>query len=585
MKSDISLRAFAGNNFNGKLLKLSAPVIDRLLGLHRLAGLYRKHNASGLDKEAFCKRMLDVLNVNIANTEQFEQLPQQGPTLVVANHPLGGLEGILMAYYLTQQRKDVKILANVGLSMFHEIRDHFIFINPLVANARGNVSAIRDCERHLKNGGLLLVFPAGSVSHYRPEYKRITDEGWDRLICRLANKSNAQLIPLYIHAFNSKLFYNMGRVYYRLRLLMLARELAKANNKSVSLHFGNPVHNHLLSQADDDQQAAQLVRLLCYLNHPDYQYQWPEFAAHQNMKPLAAAQPNQILADELANLPAKQQLATIKHYSVFYAMQSQAPNCVTEITRLRELVFRSLDEGSGEPVDGDQFDATYTHLIAFDNQTQQIIGAYRMGRTDILQQDKGQDGIYLNQMFQFGKNFANQQHPCLEMGRSFIVPEHQKSFYALNLLWRGIGQFLLRHPQYQTLYGTVSLSKVYDARSVNVIEQVLVEPADVSANKQSDIPTNPELTDYLANHSLSFAQLNNLVRSIEPDNKELPILLKQYHKLGAKFHCLGIDGSFADTPGLLLSVDIPSLCSRQLKAFMGKDFQQYLDAERDYQTK
>ena len=193
-----------------------------------------------------------------------------------------------------------------------------------------------------------------------------------------------------------------------------------------------------------------------------------------------------------------------------------------------------------------------------------------MGQTDRLLEQGGIDQLYLSRMFKFGEGFVNQTQPCLEMGRSFLIPEYQKSFQGLFLLWRGIGAFVCRFPQYRTLYGTVSLSKLYDPRSVALIKQALITKTDkVSPFAEFDFELHPELKE-LANEVPMAKNLSALLGSIEQDGKDIPILAKHYQKLGARFHCLGIDKNFNDTPGLLLSVDLPQAPTKTAKTLSGR---------------
>jgi putative hemolysin len=274
-------------------------------------------------------------------------------------------------------------------------------------------------------------------------------------------------------------------------------------------------------------------------------------------------------------LPSEQHLLDHKELSVYFGYQNQIPITVNEIARLREMVFREHNEGSGEPLDTDHFDATYTHLFVLKQNTGQIIGAYRMGQTDKLLTDGNLDNLYLHRMFDFSPDFVNRQQPCLELGRSFLIPEYQRSFQGLFLLWRGIGAFVCQYPQYRTLYGTVSISKLYDVRSAAIIQQAMVTSTNKVAPRTSfEHKLHPEAQDFAQQHGLR-QHVTALLKGIEPDGKDVPILLKHYSKLGAVFHCLGIDKSFNDTPGLLLSVDLPNAPEKLLKLYMGERWQEY----------
>jgi putative hemolysin len=577
--SNLSVAAISTVSPLSHILKIAAPLLDSLLGINKLRDIYLSNNLSGLDKQEFSEKLLNVLGINVLGAQGvINKIPKHGPCIVVCNHPYGMIEGVIIANLLTHYRSDTKVMANVGLKIFKEIKDYFIFANPLKPKAAINTSAIKQCFSHVKNDGLLVVFPAGRVSFFQSEKQRVTDGQWNRLAAQLALKTQAPLLPVFISGQNSSTFYNLGRVYYRFRLLMLIRELLKIQKSSISLSAGNLLTPKLLNKFEKTDDINALARLQCYLNDERFVTPWQEDNQSTQLKAIMQEVDKTKMKNELANLPSEQHLVDFKGYSVYYGYQEQIPNCVTEITRLREITFRTLNEGSGEPCDTDKFDATYMHLFIFDHKNEEIIGAYRIGQTDLLQKNSDVSALYLSQMFNFEPSFINQQQPCLEMGRSFIVQKHQGSYHGLLLLFKGIGAFMAQNPRYRTLYGTVSLSKLYDPRSVAIIDHAMVNNKQgVSANTPFNNKLHPEFEDFINDHTLNIGHVSALVMGIEEDKKDIPILLKQYHKLGAQFHCMGIDSNFNHTPGLLLSVHLPSAPEKLLRLYLGDKKDDYIN--------
>ena len=577
--SDLRLSSIAPNTLSGAIFKALGPLLDSLLGITKLRNIYFSCQLSGLDKQDFTMQLLAALGVQVSGGESIiAKIPLTGRCIVVCNHPYGMIEGVIIAHLLTSLRSDTKIMANVGLQMFKEIEDYFIFANPLKPNAAINTSAIKQCFSHVKKEGLLVVFPAGRVSFYQADKQRITDGDWNRLAVQIATKTETPILPVFISGTNSKLFHRMGRIYYHFRLLMLAREMLKLQQHHIALKTNKLIQPKQLKEFGGIEKMNDFVRLQCYLNDENYISPWLEDDELTSSKDIIPAADSSVIKAELSRLPNEQHLLDFKSFSVYYGYQQQIPTCVQEITRLREITFRKLNEGSGESCDTDKFDATYMHLFIFDHKEEEIIGAYRIGQTDLLQKNGGVSQLYLSQMFHFQAKFINQQQPCLEMGRSFIVEAHQNSFHGLLLLWKGIGAFVGQNPRYRTLYGTVSLSKLYDPRSVALMNEVMVTTGSgVKAKARFDGQLHPEVKDFINAEPLELSQLSALVMGIEQDNKDIPVLLKQYHKLGAKFHCTGIDLNFNHTPGLLLSVDLPSAPDKLLTLYLGNDKNKYLN--------
>jgi putative hemolysin len=579
MPAAISLLNVVPDNKKNFFTKLLFKLLDRVLAIHKLDALYRENNLHGLDKTTFAKNLLAGLNIRLLGLQELQaKIPKTGPLVIASNHPFGGIEGVFLAWAIEQVRPDIKVMANQGLKIFPELGDYFIFTNPLSQNDPKNAPSIRTCLKHVKTGGALLIFPAGRVSYFHKDTKRIADHSWNRLIASIANRTNAHYLPLFVSGQNSPVFYRLGRIYFRLRMLMLPRELVNKRNAKITVTAGEAIAiKHYAKKLDLDTQT-ELFRAQSYLLDPDWQKPWPADPVTQ-LNPLAVEVSGEKILQEMHQLPKEQYLLNHKGLSVYFGYQHQMPNTVNEIARLREMVFREHNEGSGEPLDTDHFDATYTHLFVMKQDTGQIIGAYRMGQTDKLLADGNLKNLYLHRMFDFGPDFVNRQHPCLELGRSFLIPEYQRSFQGLFLLWRGIGAFVCQYPQYRTLYGTVSISKLYDVRSAAVIQQAMVTPTDkVAPRAPFEYEFPPEVQDFAVQHGLKD-HVSALLKGIEPDGKDVPILLKHYNKLGAVFHCLGIDKSFNDTPGLLLSVDLPNAPEKLLKLYMGDGWEEYKNGE------
>ncbi|GAB5379426.1 MAG: GNAT family N-acetyltransferase [Aliiglaciecola sp.] len=559
-------------------LRYAIKLLDSVLGVKKMDRMYKQHKMSGLDKEAFAKKLLDVMNIRINGGKTLQQgIPTSGPIVIASNHPFGGIEGVILCLLIGQVRPDLKVLANQGLKLFPELSDYFIFTNPLSERDPKNTPSIRASIKHVKQGGALLIFPAGRVSYYQKDKGRVSEHTWNRVIGKLVSITDARYLPIFVSGQNSPLFYRLGRIYYRLRMFMLARELLNKTDSQITVSCGYPVKaSHF--KDENTAQIAALCRVQSYCQDPSWDREWPADPV-TDLKPLAAETPWAEIDAELNELPQGQRLLDHKAFSVFYGYQHQLPKTVYEIARLREKVFREHNEGSGEPIDTDHFDASYTQLFVVNNEQQKIIGAYRMGRTDELLKDGDTSKLYLSRMFDFKPTFVNQQSACLEMGRSFLIPEYQKSFQGLFLLWRGIGAFVCKFPQYKTLYGTVSLSKLYSNRGVAMIKQALVTPTeDVKPFNEYDFELPVELLDYSRQHDLAD-NLSALLACVEHDGKDIPILAKHYQKLGAKFHCLGIDKHFNDTPGLLLSVDLPNAPEKLLKLYLGDSWQDYKTAQ------
>lgn len=550
------------------------PVVDRALGISRIDALYRAGNVQSLPPLEFATRALEVLGIrtHVAPLALSSRVPATGPVLLVCNHPYGAAEALALAAALRGVRDDLRILANGALRVFPELRPVLIATNPLSVQPE-NLTSIRRCEAHLQGGGALLMFPAGRVSHYRPEHGRITDGEWNRLVGHLVSRTKATLVPVHVRGGNGRVFHLLGRAWAPARMLLLARQLLGLRGRTVRVEVGRPIDAAAWRTLDADA-VTRLARLATYV---DAGSSVGVGARYSGVRvPIAVPEDPRQLAAEIAALPSGRSLLRLRHFGVYHAQGPEVPVLMRQIARERERVFRALDEGSGRHRDGDRFDDSYVQLFVWDHARNALVGAYRLGRTDELLREHGPDGIYLSQMFEFAPDF-HAGDAALELGRSFVVPEYQKTFHALYLLWQGIGRYLVANPRYGRLYGTVSLSRQFDSRAVAMVCDALIgASAGVRARQglRTRLPREWQVVK-CGRDVRDIEFLSALMRTMDAGAKDLPVLLKHYFNLGARFHCVGTDPNFLDTPGLLLSVDVRSLPQKRLETFLGEGASAY----------
>ncbi len=308
-------------------------------------------------------------------------------------------------------------------------------------------------------------------------------------------------------------------------------------------------------------------------------------AARYRAAPASAASPAAIipaisralLKAEIEALPPEQRLVDAGRFTVHYARADQVPWCLQEIGRLRELTFRAVGEGTGKAADIDLFDTYYLHLFLWDNCTEKIVGAYRMGLADEIVARYGASGLYTQSLFKYGSALLKTLNPAIELGRSFVCAEYQRSFSPLALLWRGIGQFILRSPRYAVMFGPVSISNSYAPLS----RQLMVEYLTTN-NVETELarlvrPRRPIRSCRAHTKEAGLADLTSIedlsrvVARIEPDSKGVPILLKQYLKLGGRLLGFSADDQFSHALDGLIMVDLRLSDRRVLARYIGNE--------------
>jgi putative hemolysin len=561
------------------------PVLERVLGITELARIYRERpeGVAGVD---FMSWTLDLFGADVrVAPSDLDRIPKGGPVVVVANHPFGAIEGVALARAVKRVRADVKVLANLILGRIPEFRDVFLLVDPFGGDdaKRTNPAVLRRALAWLKGGGALVVFPAGEVASLDLRSGRVTDPTWSPTVAGLIRASGAAAVPVFIPGRNGALFQTAGLIHPALRTALLPRQLAFRRKGPIELRIGRPIPAARLAELGDDAKAIAYLRDRTeILAERVPATAWPGREAVQPRRTPARVEtvvdpaPTSALAADVAGLPADALLVEADEMQVFVARAGAIPNVLREIGRLREVTFRDVGEGTGRSIDLDAFDASYLHLFIWDREAGAIVGAYRLGPTDEIMARSGVSGLYTSTLFRYDRRLFDAMGPALEMGRSWIRTEYQKSYAGLVLLWRGIGEFVARHPCYATLFGPVSISAEYRSISQKLIVAFLEKNRKLADWARFVKPTNPFRDRHRRGARPGPASLADLeavssfISEIEGDQKGVPILLKQYLKLDGWLLGYNVDPDFSNVLDVLILVDLRRTAPRVLDRYMGK---------------
>ncbi len=506
---------------------------------------------------------------------------------MVSNHPFGGIDGMVLAWVLSAIRKDIKILVNYFLERITQLSPLFFPVDPFEGPQQraGNLTAVRQAIRWIKSGGMLVVLPAGEVSHFSWRQRRVEDPDWGSAVGRIVHLTKAPVLPVYFSGRNSALFQMAGLAHPRLRTVMLPRETLKKRGSDVRLKIGPIIPYRNLAWLKDAVKLTEYLRFRTYLlgmsngRHQTHTSTKAQSGQRRTHQPIARAVNPGSLARDVESLPPDQKLLSMSRFSVYYAASSQIPMVLREIGRLREQTFRPLGEGTGHAVDLDRFDNIYIHLFVWAEDEQELVGAYRLGPTLAILSKHGKKGLYTQTLFRYRSHLLNTIGPALELGRTFIRSEYQRDYAPLLMLWKGIGQYITLNPAYKTLFGAVSISSAYETYSRQLMAAFLrinnyapelsrmVRPRRPFRQKKalSLVKGNAGL------HRNDPEELSSWISGIEPDGKGIPILLKQYLKLGGKVLAFNVDPDFGDTLDGLMVVDLTRTPHKVLRRYMGTE--------------
>jgi putative hemolysin len=300
------------------------------------------------------------------------------------------------------------------------------------------------------------------------------------------------------------------------------------------------------------------------------------FAGLRSTSPVIDEVPGGVLKAEIDGLPPNQRLVDNGCFQVYGARAKQIPCVLQEIGRLRELTFRAVGEGSGKSADTDVFDAYYLHMFVWDPQANAVVGAYRLGLVQEILSQYGKRGLYTHSLFKYGPRILDMLKPAIELGRSFVRAEYQRSFAPMLLLWRGIARFIEASPQYAVLFGPVSISNSYSWASRELMVEYLSAHLVETRMVRHVQPRRPfryqrgSPSDVGTPFPQSIEELSRMIAQIEPDHKGIPILLRQYLRLGGRIVAFNVDGKFSNVLDSLLVVDLRQIDTAVLERYMGK---------------
>ncbi len=558
---------------------IGETVAEWATGLSKLDKFYAQRPA-GCDTQAFLRFTLEILGIDYQVMRgSLESVPKTGPTVVVANHPLGCVEGVILAEMLLTIRSDIQILANQYLKTVPELDELFIGVDVFEGqNAhKANLRALRTANKHLANGGLLLMFPAGEVSQLVDrKQKKLEDKEWSRSVSSLIHRNKAVAVPIFINGHNSQRFYMAGKIHPLLRTLMLGRELLNKKQKTISIAIGDTIKYKEVNTLCD-QKLVNYLRLNTYLLNRAANQPESEIAVQDiNVVPVAPALPLEDIQQDLNELPADHHMLSSGEFEVYCTTADHIPSVMHEIGRLRELNFRQVGEGTGLELDIDEFDKQYLHLFVWDKEKQQLVGAYRLGVVDQITRNQNLNGLYSRTLFNYDERFLKRMNGgmAIEMGRSVIAEDYQRSMSALLLLWKGIATYVQRNPQYTHLFGPVSISNEYSHEARQLLAETMtlhhydIESAKcVTASNPLETKTSSWNTSLLT--ALGDLQLLSRVIARLDDGKGVPVLLRQYLGLNGKLVCFNVDPAFNNALDGLIVVDLRKVPKKTLGRYMG----------------
>lgn len=526
-------------------------------------------DAEGLEGMEFIDRILEHFNFSYSVVaREVENIPAEGRVVIVANHPLGLLDGVALLKLVSKVRPDVRIVANDILMQFKALHPVLLpIVNLGGGHNKANVQAIHDA---LGNDEAVIIFPSGEVSRAGP--RGIRDGRWQAGFLRFAEQAKAPLLPVHLDGRNSALFYSLSTIFKPLSTLMLVGEAMRQRDATLPVRIGGIIPWREIAALDMPREQ-KIRRITGQL----YGLPKNRVVPFRTEKPIAHPESRLDVRRELRSGRHLGRTNDGKDIFVFDGRYNSA--VMRELGRLREMAFRQVGEGTGKRRDLDAFDTWYEHVVLWDESDLEIVGAYRIGEAGPIVAARGPAGLYTHGLFTLEEGFSPYLAQAIELGRSFVQPRYQ-GLRALDYLWYGIGAYLATRPGVRYLFGPVSISADFpeEARKLLVhfyrlyfgVEERLVTPripCVIPGADQAAFAAVVSGEDYARDFRALRTRLGELGVSV-------PILYKQYTDLcepgGARFLGFGVDPAFAGCVDGFVLVDLEKLKASKRERYLGE---------------
>ncbi|QPK64150.1 lysophospholipid acyltransferase family protein [Methylomonas sp. LL1] len=545
----------------GKDNKLAVKALKKLLHEDDFNDVIGKNQH--LRGFAFLDKLLSYFNFNYQiSNDSYGNIPSEGRLLIVANHPIGTLDGLALVKLIRSVRPDVRIVANRVLSHMQPLQSIFLPVDVLSdkKSLKDSYKAMLDA---LEKEEAVIMFPAGEVSRITP--KGIRDGKWQTGFIKLAKKAHCPILPIHIKAKNSAFFYSMSTIYKPLGTMLLVKEMFNKKNQEIKFKVGAPIpHSVIADSVQTNKQLSQRFRK--HVLNLGKKNKAPLFETFETV-----LHPLDVKAVKKALFQSRLLGETRDGKKIFlYQFQDDCP-VMREIARLRELTFRTVEEGTGQALDLDKFDVYYSHIVLWDDLALEIVGAYRIGEGPKIMASHGVEGFYSSTLFDLHGEFADYLPYSIELGRSFVQPRYWGQ-HSLEYLWYGIGAYLREQPDIKYLFGPVSISNAYPQLAKELIIGFYKQQfgSDLPrANAKTPFVISEQCRQFAAHefngdYSTSFKILNSELKKL---GVKVPTLYKQYVELcvdkGCHFIDFNIDPDFNNCIDSLIMVEIDKIAPKK----------------------
>lgn len=244
--------------------RLVIQLVERISGQPELKRMYLEHQNTPVPGETFWNAAIRKLRLKVdLNEDALGEIPKNGPVILVANHPFGVLDGLMICWLIARVRKDFKVLTNALLNRAEEIKPFLLPIDfeETKAALETNIKTRAEAKALLENGGALIIFPGGTVSTTEKMWSRkARDPEWKTFTARMIVQGKAPVVPVFFAGQNSRLFQVASHISMTLRLSLLFKEVHDRIGEDMTVRIGKRIPYEELKAISDRKKLMEFLR-------------------------------------------------------------------------------------------------------------------------------------------------------------------------------------------------------------------------------------------------------------------------------------------------------------------------------------
>jgi putative hemolysin len=540
-------------------------------GTRKINKIFKELNIS--NKDFFIESLLLNLNIQFnIKEDDLKKIPTQGAFAVVANHPFGIIDALLMMKVIKTIRPEFKVVDDGITKKALPHANDIISYHPLEKELSytSSLGGANEIFQNFEEGNPVGFFPSENISSFQTDSGVIEDGIWNNKVIKIISTAEVPVLPIYFEGNNSVFFHLIGSMFSGFKHAKLPSELLNKKGTIIDIRIGTPIPVKQLKQFHNTSKLSRFLRAKTYglKGTAKVKKFYLSILKKKPKVPQEIIPPvaKSLIIAEIDALKQKGNLLLSQQQFEVYLSDDVAttPNIITEIARLREVTFREVGEGTGMKHDLDEYDVYYKQLILWDNEEKNVAGGYRLGLGDYITQRYGIKGFYTRSLFKIDEELLPVLQHAVELGRSYIAKEYQQKRLPLFLLWKGILAFLERNPRYRYLFGPVSISNKYSDISKSLIiefikrnyfDSEIAQYIKPKKKFQAEVK-NVDIDILVETAESDIKLIDRYIQDFNPDMSGVPILLKKYLNQKAKIVGFNTDPKFSDVLDGLMFLDL-----------------------------